>query len=173
MSSILKVLAVSAFVVLLAVVINLTFLAGPEPIIQPIAYNHNVHVEGEGLECSDCHQRVEEVVRATLPDLETCMDCHDSDPLADDSVEEAKLISHIEDGTEIDWKNVYHVPSHVYFSHRRHVTVGDLECSSCHGDVGTLTTPAEVPFYPVTMEACMDCHRKSEEVTNDCIACHR
>ncbi len=157
---------------LIAFVLRLTIFASPDPVVQPIAYNHNIHVEGEGLECTDCHQRVEESPRATLPDLEVCLDCHDSDPLADDSAEEAKLIAHIEAGSEIDWQRVYSVPDHVYFSHRRHVVSGDLECSNCHGPVGELTAPAEVPFYPLSMDACLDCHRKLEAKT-DCLSCHR
>jgi hypothetical protein len=32
---------------------------------QPIAYNHNLHVDGEGLECIDCHQYVETLAAAT------------------------------------------------------------------------------------------------------------
>ncbi len=139
---------------------------------QPIAYNHNIHVEGEGLECIDCHAYSEILPSATLPDLSVCLDCHDTDPLSEDSVEEAKLIEYIESGTEVPWQRVNEVPDHVYFSHRRHVVAGDLACMDCHGDVGAMTEPVTRPFFELTMEACMDCH-KQRQVSNDCLACHR
>ena len=32
------------------------------------------------------------------------------------------------------------MPDHVYFNHSQHVTVGEIECENCHGDVKTYTT---------------------------------
>lgn len=142
-----------------------------DPIIQPISYNHNLHVEEEGLECIDCHHSVEDAPFATIPNLQLCLDCHDTEPLSE-SPEEQKLIAHIEEDERIDWNRIYTVPDHVYFSHRRHVTLGELECSTCHGNVSERTKPQEAPATPLTMEWCMDCH-KQNQVTNDCLACHR
>lgn len=140
------------------------------PIIQPIAYNHNLHVEGQGLECIDCHSNAESMPAATIPDLAVCEDCHDTDPLSE-SPEETKLIAHIEEGREVDWQRIYRVPDHVYFSHRRHVTLGEVSCSTCHGNVAQQREPVRAPVNQITMEWCLDCHRENK-VSNDCLACH-
>ena len=166
----LRVLAALALVSL-AVIVAWGLVPGPAPIHQPLVYNHNVHVEEEGLECIDCHESVEEAAFATIPRLNLCLDCHDTEPMSE-SLEEEKLIAYIEKEEEIAWNRIYRVPSHVYFSHRRHVTLGEVECSVCHGNVPEQLEPVQAPVTPLTMEWCMDCH-KENKVSNDCLACHR
>ncbi len=138
---------------------------------QPIAYNHQIHVEAAGLGCTDCHVTAETAPHASIPSTEICSSCHADEPIGE-SPEEAKLLRYIADGTEVPWAKVYAVPDHVYFSHRRHIVGGELECGDCHGDVATFTTAVSRPFLPTTMENCMDCHR-DRNVTNDCLSCHR
>ena len=138
---------------------------------QPIAYNHKVHIENAGLTCVDCHVNFEKSVFASIPALEICRNCHSDQPLSD-SAEEKKLLEYIARGTEIPWKGIYRVPDHVYFSHRRHVVKGELECAACHGNVRGFTRPVSSTFLPVTMENCMRCHRE-KKISNDCLACHR
>lgn len=154
-----------------AVVVLAVSASSESPIRQPIAYNHHVHVEGEGLICTDCHTQVEDHPVATIPEIAVCADCHDVDPLTD-SPEEERLIGFIESGQDIPWQQVYSVPSHVYFSHRRHVVLGELECSTCHGAVAGFTEPVVEPVQELSMDWCMECH-ESSGVTNDCLACHR
>ncbi len=139
--------------------------------VQPLVYNHKVHIENVGLECVDCHMNVETMASATIPTLEVCQNCHSDEPISE-SPEEVKLLSYVAEETEIPWIRIYGVPDHVYFSHRRHVVGGELECSVCHGSVAELTEPVLFPFQPITMENCMRCHRQSN-VTNDCLTCHR
>ena len=172
MAAITRTIVISVVVIL--VVFGAFVLMPSTPVIvQPIAYNHSLHVEGEGLECIDCHAYVEQLPRATLPELEICLDCHDVDPISEEeSAEEAILIEHIESEREIAWQRVYEVPDHVYFSHRRHVVSGELECATCHGDVGSFTEPVTEAFMEFTMDDCMDCHNDNG-VTNDCLTCHK
>ncbi len=144
--------------------------SGDEP-DQPIAYNHQLHIETVGLQCTECHRYVETEAAATLPPLEVCRTCHESEPLSD-SPEETVLLKYVADGTEIPWKRIYHVPDHVYFSHRRHVVLGEIDCGECHGVMQEKTTPVTSEFLEVKMENCMDCHRE-HKVTNDCLSCHR
>jgi len=139
--------------------------------MQPIDYSHNVHIETAGLTCVDCHTGVETAVRATIPPTEFCSSCHSGEPIGQ-SAEEAKLITFVAKSAEVPWKKVYVVPDHVYFSHRRHVTGGQLDCQQCHGNVATFTSAVSRPFLAVTMENCMDCHR-TMNVSNDCLSCHR
>jgi menaquinone reductase, multiheme cytochrome c subunit len=154
-----------------AAVILLAMALAPARIVQPIAYNHNLHIEGEGLECVDCHVHVERLASASLPAITICEDCHGGEPMSDSS-EELELLRYMDAGHEIPWARVYRVPDHVFFSHRRHVVLGELECSLCHGDVPSMAAPITTAYLPTTMQACMNCHRE-RKVTNDCLACHR
>jgi len=157
-------------IMILVTVGYLVFLPKKE-IRQPLQYNHKVHIETAGLVCQDCHATVQSSSSATIPRLETCSMCHSESPISE-SPEERKLLEFVSAGKEIPWVRVYGVPDHVYFSHRRHVTQGKLECSACHGNVAEFTRPVTSAFAPVTMERCMGCHRESG-VTNDCLTCHR
>ncbi len=141
-----------------------------EPVSQPIAYNHRLHLEDVGLECTDCHLYALTGMRATIPNLEVCIDCHED--VQTDSPEEARLVEIIQSGERIPWWKVYRIPDHVFFSHRRHTSVGEIECAICHGAVEELEEPVTRAQVKVTMDNCMDCHRKSE-VSNDCLLCHK
>ena len=156
---------------LLVAVSLLAWTCGEAPKEQPIAYNHQVHIETAGLTCVDCHTTVETAAGASIPSTTVCSSCHADEPMGE-SAAEAKLLTYIADGAEVPWEKVYAVPDHVYFSHRRHVRLGELECATCHGDVASFTTAVAVPFQSVTMKSCMDCHR-DRNVTNDCLSCHR
>lgn len=146
-------------------------LGAHQTIIQPISYNHKLHIEKAELKCVDCHQYVGTMAAATIPNIEVCSSCHSGEPLSN-SPEELKLLKYIESGKRIPWKKIYSVPAFVYFSHRRHVTIGEIECSKCHGNVQELTVPASYPLRLPTMKNCIDCH-KENKVTYDCLACHR
>ena len=170
MTSLIKILIIPASI-LVILLIGLAFYLTPDEIVQPIAYNHKIHIEEAELGCIDCHIYYEETVYATIPALEICTDCHGDEPISDSS-EEIKLIEYINEEHEIPWLQVYNVPDHVYFSHRRHVVLGELECNECHGEVTELTKPAAWPLFELSMENCMDCHKK-QNITNDCLSCHR
>lgn len=162
---------IGVFTSVIALVIVLVAFGSSNKIIQPIQYNHNVHIEVVGLTCVDCHINVESMPKATIPNIEICEDCHSNEPLSD-SPEEKKLIQYISEGKHVPWKQIYTVPDYVYFSHQRHVTIGDLECSNCHGNVESMTKPAPAPVWKPTMDNCISCH-KQRKVTYDCLACHR
>lgn len=138
---------------------------------QPIRYNHAVHISN-GITCLDCHTGAREQARATLPTLETCLVCH-AEPVSEKvNVEEQKIRLLAKAGKGAAWTQLMRVPSHIYFSHRRHVALGGIECQVCHGPMETLTEPPQRVFRPMTMEACQECHAKSN-ARNDCNDCHR
>ena len=158
-------------VIVIVLVLALWVLfAGQSKIIQPISYNHKVHIEEAGLECIDCHRYVESMAKASIPNINLCTDCHGDEPISE-SPEEIKLLEFIEQKQNIPWKQIYSVPDHVYFSHRRHVVLGELECSNCHGNVSDLTAPAQYAYLIPSMDNCIDCH-KQNKITNDCLTCH-
>lgn len=160
-------LLLSALIVLILVlVIVLPGLWGN--VKQPIAFNHRIHVEND-MECEDCHAYFKEYAFSGRPSLEICMACHEEPQGEGD--EEKKLMEFIKAEKEIEWKRLYRVPEDVYFSHRRHVVSGNIECRTCHGDIGNSTRPPSRPLK-MTMDDCMKCHEENE-ASNDCIACHR
>lgn len=143
-------------------------LSAPPP-AQPIRYNHAVHI-ANGLGCEDCHEGARDQAQATLPTIETCMMCHEE--ALTDSPEEEKIRTLAAAGEEMPWRQITQVPTHVYFSHRRHVALGGLECAECHGPMETLTEPPRRPYRPIDMDTCIACH-KEREVRYDCNDCHR
>lgn len=135
------------------------------PLAQPAPFNHARHT---ALACAVCHSGVDSRARATLPPLELCRRCHATAPAGfpEAAFTEAK------GGGRFEWKRVTRLPEHVFFSHRRHVASGRLECASCHGDIGQQQRPPVRPPLRLDMDACLSCHRR-EGISEDCAACHR
>ena len=138
-------------------------------VVQPIQFSHKVHTE-KGITCDACHASVEKASSAGIPTTDTCMLCHQA--TITDSPEEEKVRQYAEKGLQIPWQQVYRVPAHVYFSHRRHVSLGNLKCVQCHGKVADSVVPVTVAAVPVQMDRCLGCHAQGG-VTTDCNACHR
>ena len=137
--------------------------------VQPIAYNHKIHVKEVGFACTDCHVNVESHARASIPNIGICRDCHDD--IEVENPEERKVAEHVNNDVKIKWIQIHTVPDYVYFSHRRHVKLAQIECQTCHGDVSQMETPFVKPFTSIKMSWCIDCHAR-QGVTNDCYACH-
>ncbi len=144
---------------------------------QPIAFVHKVHVAEEEIPCTDCHIGAEDSEHATLPDEETCVDCHEE--AIGESPGEARLVSMLADGTPIPWRRVHKLAEHVHFSHRRHVVAGQILCETCHGEVPELELPFGRPFISFNtelgMERCIACHLESgnPRASIDWALCHR
>jgi hypothetical protein len=45
-------------------------------VVQPIAFSHEHHVGGLGIDCRYCHTSVEKSSYAGMPPTKTCMNCH-------------------------------------------------------------------------------------------------
>lgn len=152
-------------------VVSLLFISFTGSTIdQPIKYNHSKHVEEIGLECIQCHQHYETDSAAGLPVLEDCTECHSE--LLGESEEEKKLLQFVDENLEVPWNRVFQLPRHVFFSHRRHIVLGQLECNICHGDMEKLTEPPQKSDNEVTMDFCIECHEDTG-VSIDCMNCHR
>ena len=157
---------------LAVVLIMVGALSKPEAPVQPIEYNHWIHVKKPGgpeLECSFCHQNADKGPHATIPNVSTCMACHES--METDKPEVQKLASFAEKNQQPPWVRVYWFErsANAYFNHKPHVKAG-VECTTCHGQIGDMhRVRREVKQ---TMGWCIDCHRK-EKVSIDCYICHR
>ncbi len=156
--------------VALVAIAGVVFLLANLSVDQPIAFNHRLHVEDVGLECTDCHLYAQTGERATIPNIQTCAGCHAE--AAGDTAAEAQVVEHVESETAIPWRKVYWVPDDVFFSHRRHTALGGLECEVCHGSIRDRDAPITRQAVSIDMDRCMECHQE-RGVTNDCISCHR
>ena len=146
---------------------------------QPIAFNHRLHLENvQGISCPDCHQFVTSHTYAGLPSKFFCFGCHDPD--ADESDTEADafkpefatLMAFADAEGDIPWHRVTTAREDVFFSHRRHVTVAQLDCRQCHPEIPDRTSPPTRGPVEMAMDTCIRCHEENE-ASVDCIACHR
>lgn len=60
----------------------------------------------------------------------------------------------------IEWVRLHNLPDHVYFNHAQHVTVGQVQCQTCHGLVEQMDVVYQ--YSPLSMGWCINCHRKTE-----------
>jgi Cytochrome c7 and related cytochrome c len=144
----------------------------PAPRAQPMRFSHAAHFDEA--ECGACHLYATEDYAAGVPTLSDCLDCHEGTQSKDPEgeKEEAKLQKYIKASHEIPWKRLPRLPPHVFFPHVRHTTVGEIECSTCHGGIAKTKTIPDHPPYKFRMGWCINCHHEKEAST-DCISCHR
>lgn len=60
----------------------------------------------------------------------------------------------------IEWVRIHNLPDHAYFNHSQHVTVGKVECQTCHGPVEEMELVYQ--YSPLSMGWCVNCHRQTE-----------
>lgn len=158
---------------------------GYEP-VQPIHYSHRIHAGDNGIDCKYCHSSARVSKTSGIPSLNVCMNCHKSisevapETLAegkeygvDYDAEIQKLYDAVGwDGTAytgeskpVKWIRVHNLPDFAYFNHSQHVTVGGIECQTCHGPVEEM----EIVYQesPLTMGWCINCHRETNVKVKD------
>jgi hypothetical protein len=136
---------------------------------QPIQFNHERHVKTAGLECSACHEYFNTSEHSGLPSLDTCEGCHAE--AVTESPEEGRLRALFASSPRPEFKKLFRLPDHVYYSHQRHVAAGGLACENCHGAIAETTSPPTSPLRRITMATCLDCHAE-RGVKTDCTGCH-
>ncbi len=142
---------------------------GPQ---QPIRYSHRLHAGQLGINCLYCHYSAEKSPIANIPPVSVCMGCHKI--AVADRPEIQKLTKYWNDGQPVPWVEVYKLPEHVKFNHKRHVKAG-VQCTDCHGPVQTMDVMYQYPS--LKMGWCVSCHRKNlnnptHPATMDCVTCH-
>lgn len=60
----------------------------------------------------------------------------------------------------IEWTRIHNLPDHAYFNHAQHVSVGKVECQTCHGEVEKMEVVAQ--HSTLSMGWCINCHRESK-----------
>jgi cytochrome c2 len=140
--------------------------------MQPINFSHKIHAGDNAIQCQYCHSSVEKSRTASIPSVNICMNCHVSisETANEGSKEEIAKIYYAAgwnpakgvytgETHPIKWVKVHVLPDHVFFSHQQHVVVGQVDCSTCHGDVKAMTTVEQQ--RPLTMGWCINCHRET------------
>lgn len=147
---------------------------------QPIKYSHKLHAGDMKIDCRYCHVGAEKGRHATIPSVDTCMNCHSV--VKTDSPEIKKLHKYFNEGKALPWNRIHRSPDHVYFNHSVHLAKG-FDCADCHGDVASMEVVKQTKL--ITMGRCLDCHRETHKETvngktitkqngpQDCVACHR
>ena len=154
----------------LIVVAAVVAFSGSDGARQPIAFSHKKHAENN-VTCGVCHKFYDRSAEAGLPGVGVCNGCHEDVVYV--SLEKEKLLRFASALEEIPWRQVYEVPQHVLFSHERHVGVGKIGCSQCHGDVAKAAAPITKQAVKLGMDECIDCHRRTYANPNECLMCHR
>jgi len=114
-------------------------------------FDHKRHAPLK-LPCGHCHATANKAANAGFPPAAVCQSCHPDRPLPG----------------RFPARRVYKVRDYVIFSHARHLEAR-IACTKCHGDVAAMAKVVE--HYPVTMKACVDCH-KQHKASLDCAVCH-
>jgi cytochrome c2 len=65
----------------------------------------------------------------------------------------------------IEWIRIHNLPDHVYFNHAQHVSVGKVECQTCHGKIEEMEVVQQMS--PLSMGWCINCHRQTEVKFNE------
>lgn len=145
---------------------------------QPIAYSHKLHAGDLKIDCKYCHSTVEYSKQASIPSLNTCMNCHKgvqkrSDVEGDEiSTEIKKIYAALDYNPEkagadafgpnprpVKWIRIHNLPDHAYFNHSQHVKVGKLQCQTCHGPIEKMEVVQQ--WSTLQMGWCIDCHRNT------------
>jgi hypothetical protein len=130
-----------------------------------LAFSHARHVGQEGLECSSCHESYAMSDDPGMPELESCMACHET--IDAEKPAERRIETLFADGKFVA-THAAALSDELVFSHQKHAS-GELECASCHAEIETNDRIDE--SIGVSMQRCVDCHAE-RSVKAECETCH-
>ncbi len=96
----------------------------------PFFFSHKVHVEDQGMACSDCHSLREDGSWSGIPRTEDCASCH-ADVVGETKDEAIFVRDYVQAGKEVKWQLHQTQPDNVFFSHAAHSL---KVCGECHPD---------------------------------------
>ncbi len=148
---------------------------------QPIAFSHKIHAGENAVDCNYCHSGARESKSAGVPSANVCMNCHTyiNEGRSEEGTQEISKIyqaigfdpetkTYIEgyEQIPIEWIRIHNLPDLAYFNHSQHVTVGGVECQTCHGPIQEMEVVEQ--YSPLTMGWCINCHRETQvDTTNN------
>ena len=127
---------------------------------QPIAFSHQLHAGQNQIPCRYCHTSVGEGPHASVPSVNTCMNCHSL--VKTNSPEIRKIHAAWKSDEPIEWIKVHDLPDHARFSHQPHITAG-VDCVECHTSHEAFVEPGRWFLDPEAVRAqCARCHGEFE-----------
>ena len=102
---------------------------------QPVDFNHALHNEEVEEGCESCHFFREDGTYSGVPKLAQCIDCHE-EVNGEDPAEEKFVNEYVAKEREVPWLIYSRQPQNVFFSHVAHVKMAQMDCVTCHGDIG-------------------------------------
>jgi nitrate/TMAO reductase-like tetraheme cytochrome c subunit len=126
--------------------------------VQPVAFQHDIHVSQLGLDCRYCHSYVESSGFSNYPVAQTCMNCHRE--VQKNNPKLQPIRDAWANNTPVEWVKIHNVPDYAYFNHSAHVNRG-VSCAVCHGKVNEMSVVYQAQSQ--SMGWCLQCHRRPEE----------
>jgi len=102
---------------------------------QPIDFNHVLHNDQVDNGCESCHFFRDDGTFSGVPKLSQCIDCHE-EVNGEDPEEEKFVNEYVAEEREVPWLVYSQQPSNVFFSHAAHVKMAEMDCATCHGNIG-------------------------------------
>lgn len=142
---------------------------------QPIKYSHKLHAGELGIDCKYCHSTVDKSKQASVPSVNTCMNCHKGVQLRDKyngeiSPEIKKIYAAMDYDPDkaageqygnnpkpIRWIRIHNLPDHAFFNHSMHTSAG-VSCQTCHGPIQEMEVVQQ--YSTLQMGWCINCHRE-------------
>ena len=140
---------------------------------QPIKYSHKLHAGDLQIDCKYCHSTAEKSKQASVPSVNTCMNCHQVVQLRDRydgeiSPEIKKIYAAMDYNADdktygpnpkpIRWIRIHNLPDHAFFNHSMHVKGAGVTCQTCHGPIQTMEVVEQ--YATLQMGWCINCHRE-------------
>ena len=129
---------------------------------QGIKFSHVVHAADNQIDCRYCHTTVNISKSAGIPGVDVCWNCHSIVREGSHSGKHqiGKVVEAHEQGMPIRWVRVHNLQDHVFFSHAQHVSLAEIECTTCHGHMEEMNRVRQVS--DLSMGWCINCHRDTE-----------
>jgi len=136
--------------------------------VQPVKFSHSIHATDNKIDCNYCHPGVLKGKNAGIPPVSLCMNCHkhQQEGTRTGKFEIRKVLQAAEDSVAIRWVRIHTLPDFTYFNHMQHVTIGGVECITCHGEVENMHIVKQVE--DLSMGWCIKCHDETKvDFSND------
>ena len=168
---------------------------------QPVDFNHVLHNDEVEDGCESCHFFRDDGTFSGVPKLSQCIDCHE-EVNGEDPEEEKFVNEYVAKDREVSWLIYSRQPSNVFFSHAAHVKMAQMDCVTCHGNIGesenlkvyeenrisgysrdiwgkNIAGFKRNPWDRMKMDDCSECHQKENVNQNSvqtrkggCFVCH-
>ncbi|HNQ26322.1 MAG TPA: cytochrome c3 family protein [Aquaticitalea sp.] len=153
--------------------------------VQPIHFSHKIHAGDNGIDCKFCHSSARVSKTSGIPSLNVCMNCHKTISEVAETTANEDYSKEFYDGEiqklyaatgwdgvnytgtpqPVKWVRIHNLPDFAYFNHSQHVSVGGIECQTCHGPVETMEVMYQ--YSSLTMGWCINCHRDTNVKVED------